>query len=73
MHAIESAHRIGFKSGEEWIEVFLRRPMLGDQLKRLTLGLIGTEASDQDFGDLSPGDDAIAGIARLASISLQQD
>jgi len=72
VHTIESAGLIRIKSGKERVEVLLRRAVLGDQLEGLAHRLTGTETLDQHVRNLAPSHDAIAEIAHLASIALQE-
>ena len=69
---IDRARRVRIELSEHRVEVVLRRTAGGDELKGLSQRLGGRQADDQDLGDLTTGDDAIAGIASMASVTLEE-
>src|SRR5208283_76680 len=72
-HAVQGALRVRIERGEQRVEVIRCWPGSRDQLEGLAQGVIGAEAADQDIGDLASRNYAIARIACLACIALQED
>ena len=69
-YSVQGVLRIRIESAEQRIEVDRRGAGCGDEFKGFAQGVIGGEAVDEDLGDLTLCNHAIAGIACLACVAL---
>jgi hypothetical protein len=72
-HTVQTLIQVPIEGSEQSIEIFLCRTLGCNQLKGLPQCLIGGQTADQNFGNLAPCNDAVAGVSCLASIALQEE
>jgi len=72
-YSVQVVVRIGLKSREQRIEIFLRGPFGCDQLEGLSQGLLRSQATHKDLRELTAVDNTVAGVPSLPCIALQED
>eukprot|EP00981_Chlorochromonas_danica_P005378 scaffold1091_cov164-Ochromonas_danica.AAC.1 len=71
-NGIQRALLIAVQRPEQGVQIGLRRPLLRDQFEGLGLRRIRRQAGDEYLGYLRPRDHAIAGVAGMPRVALQQ-